>query len=195
MGERRLLKSRQAWIQPVIFRNHDNFGRSFRFRNPNYFVIKNSLRFPHVCFHYILIQNVFPHELWISHFWGWRRQKSKIVSIFIKHEITHFSFTTHASKRVSHPLTDQLHRAIGDFVCKQKYENYENLWEFFSSGWNWKFFWRVNYLITGCRMAAAGSLGNLLGWGFEECKYTSGNFTPGRKKYQNKNVKITKKNM
>ena len=46
-------------------------------------------------------------------------------------------------------------------------------------------------------MAAAGSLGNLLGWGFEECKYTSGNFTPGlaegRKKYQKKNVKISKK--
>ena len=71
--------NRGELLQPVIFHNHDNFGRSFRFRNPNYFVIKNSLRFPHVCFHYILIQNVFPHELWNSHFWGRRRQKSKIA--------------------------------------------------------------------------------------------------------------------
>ena len=43
-------------LKPVIFRNHDNFIRSFRFQNHHYFVVNNSLQLSHVFFRLVTLQ-------------------------------------------------------------------------------------------------------------------------------------------
>ena len=43
-------------LKPVIFRNHDNFVRSFRFQNHHYFVVNNSLQLSHVFFRLVTLQ-------------------------------------------------------------------------------------------------------------------------------------------